>query len=129
VARLTENSRLALAHEARDNGRVIELTEPQVWVLIGLFAASTFSMITIVTVSFTRTLNAAFGGLRAEVSGLEKGLRGEISGLDAGVRGEISGLRGEMNARFEAMDTKFSGKLEVLDRDIQALSRRVFGAE
>ena len=86
---------------------MIELTEPQVWVLIGVFAASTFGMITIVAVSFTRTLNAALGGLRAEISGLEKGLRGEISGL-----------RAEMNARFE-----------LLDRDIQALSRRVFGAE
>ncbi len=119
-----------------DNWRVIELTEPQVWVLIGVFAASTFGMITIVTVSFTRTLNAAMGGVRSEISGLESGLRGEIAGLEAGLRGEISGLRGEMNARFEAvdakfdaMDAKFSGKFEVLDRDIQALSRRVFGAE
>lgn len=79
------------------------MTEPQVWVLIGVFAASMFGMITIITVSFTRTLNAATGA----------------------VRSEISGLRETMNARFEAMN----GKFEVLDRDIQALSRRVFGAE
>lgn len=34
-----------------------------------------------------------------------------------------------MDARFDAMDAKFSGKFEVLDRDIQTLSRHVFGAD
>jgi hypothetical protein len=34
-----------------------------------------------------------------------------------------------MDARFEALDTKFSGKFDLLDKDIQALSRRVFGTD
>lgn len=76
------------------------MTEPQVWVLIGVFAAAMFGMVGIVTTSFNRTLVAAIGG-----------------------------LRDTMDARFEALDAKFSGKFEVLDRDIQALSRHVFGTD
>ena len=93
---------------------MIQLTEPQVWVLIGVFAASTFGMIGIVTSSFNRNLTAAISGVRSEIGG---------------VRSEIDGLRDTMNARFEALDAKFTGKFEVLDRDIQALSRHVFGAD
>jgi hypothetical protein len=90
------------------------MTEPQVWVLIGVFAASMFGMITIVTVSISRTLTAAIGGVRSEIAGLRETMDARFVAVDA---------------RFEAMDAKFSGKFEVLDRDIQALSRRVFGAE
>ncbi len=79
------------------------MTEPQIWVLIGVFAAAIFSMIGIVTTSFNRTLAASIGGVRAE----------------------INGLREVMDARFEKMDAKF----DQLDRDIQALSRRVFGTD
>ena len=88
------------------------MTEPQVWVLIGVFAAAMFGMIGIVTSSFNRTLTAAISGVRTEISG---------------VRTEISGLRDVMDARFDAVDAKFDAKFDVLDRDIQALSRQVFG--
>jgi hypothetical protein len=97
---------------------VIEVTEPQVWVLIAVFATAIFSMIGIVSVSFTRTVTSA-------ISGLE----GRIAGLEGRVDAQLQGLRDTMDARFEAMDTKFSAKFELLDRDIQALSKRVFGAE
>ena len=90
------------------------VTEPQVWVLIGVFAAAMFGMIGIVTSSFNRTLTAAISGVRTEISG---------------VRTEISGLRDVMDARFDAVDAKFDAKFDVLDRDIQALSRQVFGTD
>ena len=83
------------------------MTEPQVWVLIGVFAAAMFGMIGIVTSSFNRTLTAAISGVRTE----------------------ISGLRDVMDARFDAVDAKFDAKFDVLDRDIQALSRQVFGTD
>ncbi len=91
---------LANSPNLPDTRGVIELTEPQVWTLIGVFATSTFAMIGIVTGTFTRVLRAEIGGLRSE----------------------IGGLRAEMNARFETVDTKF----DHLDRDIQALTRHVF---
>ena len=61
------------------------MTEPQVWVLIGVFAAAFFALIGIVTTNFNRT----------------------------------------MDARFEVVNVK----LENMDRDIQSLSRRVFGTD
>lgn len=79
------------------------MTEPQIWVLIGIFAAAIFSMIGIVTTSFTRTLTAS------------------LTRVDT----RIDGLREVMEAKFEKMDAKF----DLLDRDIQALSRRVFGTD
>jgi hypothetical protein len=93
-----------------DNRTVITVTEPQVWVLIGVFSAAIFGMIGIVTTSFNRTLTAS-----------------------------IEGLRDTMNAKFEAVDAKFAAvdarfdalyvKLEAMDRHIQALSRHIFGAD
>lgn len=97
-----------------DNGEVLTVTEPQVWVLIGVFAAAMFGLVGIVTTGLYRNLNSMGSGLRAEI---------------AGVRSEIGSLRETMSAKFDAVDSKFSGKFEVLDRDIAALSRHVFGAD
>ena len=83
------------------------MTEPQVWVLIGVFAAAVFGLVGIVTTSFNRNLNL----------------------VEAGIRSEISGLRDTMNAKFDGIDAKFSGKFDALDRDIATLTRHVFGTE
>ncbi|HRN28612.1 MAG TPA: hypothetical protein PK781_08765 [Terrimesophilobacter sp.] len=72
------------------------MTEPQVWVLIGVFAAAIFGMTGIVTTSFHRTLTAS----------IEK-----------------------LEAKIDALDAKFTAKFEMLDRDIQAISRHVFGTD
>lgn len=90
------------------------MTEPQVWVLVGVFAAAFFSMIGIVTTSFNRTLVSAIGGVRSEIGGLRDSMDARFAAVDA---------------RFEAMDAKFTGKFDLLDRDIQALSRHVFGTD
>jgi len=83
---------------------MIQLTEPQVWVLIGVFATSMFGMLRMTHRSFTDLLRSEMGGLRAEMSS------------------EFSGLRAEMNARFESQ----AKAIAHLDRDVQTLFRRVF---
>ena len=98
-----------------------ELTEPQVWLLIGVFAAAIFGLIGIVTSSFNRALKAAIGGVRSEISGFRETMDARFE--------VINGRFETMDARFETLDVKFSGKFEVLDRDIQALSRHVFGMD
>lgn len=77
------------------------MTEPQVWTLIGVFAAALFGMLTLMTTMFVRMIRAEFGSIRAEFGS---------------VRAEIDGMRDTMNRRFD-----------YLDRDVQALTRRVFG--
>jgi hypothetical protein len=83
------------------------MTEPQVWVLIGVFAAALFGMFTIVSTLFLRVIRAEIGGLRTEM----------VS--------EISGLRGEMMGRFDLLEQRVDG----LDRDVQALVKHTFGID
>ena len=73
---------------------MIEVNEPQVWTLIGVFGTALFGMLTLMSTMFVRTL-----------------------------RTEIGSLRTEMQAEFASVRTE----IKYLDRDVQALSRRVFG--
>ncbi|AYF97256.1 hypothetical protein [Protaetiibacter intestinalis] len=88
------------------------VNDPQIWTLIGVFAAVMLGGMTLTTTLLMRTITASIGGLR-----------GEMNGRFDGLRGEMNGLRGEMNARFDAVETK----IEHLDRDVAALTRKVWG--
>lgn len=77
------------------------MTEPQVWVLIGVFGA-------IMLGGFTLSTTLTMSTVRSAVGGLEK----------------------KMDAKFVAVDVRFDAvntKLEHLDRDVSALMRREFG--
>ena len=88
------------------------MTEPQVWTLIGVFAAIMLGSLTIWTGMISRMLRSEFGALRTEIGAL----RSEM-------RTEIGALRSEMHVRFTATDEKIAH----LDRDVTALTRRVWG--
>jgi hypothetical protein len=82
---------------------VIDMTEPQVWVLIGVFATAIFGMLTWQTVSFNRALRTSIDGLR-----------------------DVIDVRfGSIEGRLDRLETKVDG----LDRDVQALTRHVFGTD
>lgn len=95
------------------------MTEPQVWVFMGLFATFAFTTLGIISSSFTRTLRAEIGRVESSVDAVRTELRTEIGS----VRTELGGLRTEMNARFDAVGTR----IDHLDRDVAALTRRVMG--
>lgn len=61
------------------------MNEPQVWTLIGVFAAGMFGMITIVTTMFTRVVRSEIHSLRVELKGDFAELRGEIRNIDRDV--------------------------------------------
>jgi hypothetical protein len=81
---------------------VIELTEPQVWAALGILLAFLTATLTITN----RTISVQIGSLRNEM------------------KSEIGGLRVEMNARFDTVNVR----IDNLDRDVQALTDKVFGA-
>lgn len=83
------------------------MTEPQVWVLIGVFAAAMFGMIGIVTAGFNRNLDSKFAIMAERFERVES----------------------NVSSRIEALDAKFSAKLDLMDADIQAISRHVFGSD
>lgn len=62
------------------------MTEPQVWVLIGVFAAAIMGMFTIVSTLFIRVIRAEIGGLRGEMNGRFDRLEQRVDGLDRDVR-------------------------------------------
>lgn len=76
------------------------MTDPQIWTLIGVFAASTFAMVGLASTTFRRVLRAEIDGLRGELLG------------------EINSLRAEVTA-----------EIRLLDKDISAIARRVFPDE
>lgn len=73
-----------------------ELTEPQSWVLVGVFASAILGMMTWQTVLLNRTIDTS-----------------------------IRRVEAKLDAKFEVVETK----LTHLDRDVQALTRHVFGAD
>lgn len=105
---------LALCVRSGNTGRVITLTEPQVWTLIGVFSTVLFAVFATMSGYMVRTMNAGFDRVDAK----------------------IDDLRAEMNARFELVDVKFelvdvkferiNDRFDHLDRDMQAIRKRVF---
>ena len=57
------------------------MNEPQVWVLIGVFAASMFGMITVVSTLFIHVVKAEIGGLRTEVLGEIRAFDRDVTAL------------------------------------------------
>ena len=105
---------MATTHEPWHTEKVMALNEPQIWTLIGVFAAVMIGGMTFMFRLVTTTLDAKFGSMDSKFDSLD-------SKFDA-VNDSIASLRTEMNARFEMVDTK----IEHLDRDVQALSKHVF---
>lgn len=91
--------------QATHNEKVITLTEPQVWTLIGVFAAAIIGVLTI-----------GFAALRSEFRNSMNGLRGELLG-------EIHALSGRVESGFETVNQR----IDYLDRDVQYLMRKEFG--
>lgn len=79
---------------------MIHLNEPQVWTLIGVFTASMFGLITLVSTLFLSVINAKFERVDAKFERLEA----------------------KFDAKFDNLDDKFNH----LDRDIRTLFRRAF---
>ena len=64
---------------ADENGSVLAMTEPQVWTLIGVFAAVMFGLITIVSTLFVNVV-------RSEIRGLDAKLTTRMDNLDRDIQ-------------------------------------------
>lgn len=93
------------------------MTEPQVWTLIGVFAAIMLGGLTLSTTLLMNVIRAGFRGVDARFEAVD-------SRFEA------------VDARFESIETKFDAKFEIvnvkleqLDRDMTAVHRRIFGID
>ena len=87
------------------------MNEPQVWTLIGVFAASMVGIITLVL----RTMNTQFTSLRNE-------MRSDISAMRTELKSDIASVHTELKSDIASLRTQITH----LDRDVQAISKRVF---
>ncbi|MFV0432362.1 MAG: hypothetical protein ACK5LO_00020 [Leucobacter sp.] len=93
------------------------MTEPQIWTIIGVFAATLVAMVTIVMQSFHRSID----GLRTEMV-----LRFEHFGARFdGLEGRMDRLEGRMD-RLEGRIDRIEKRVDDIDRDVQAISKRIF---
>ena len=90
------------------------MTEPQVWTLIGVFAAGMFGTITLISTIFLRTMQNGFDGVRTE-------MRNEFASVRTEMRSEFANVRTEIGA--------VHGRIDHLDRDVNAIYRHLFGID
>lgn len=91
------------------------MTEPQTWVLLGVFTTIMLGGMTLMTTLLTRTLNSAIGGLRGEMTARFEAVDARFSAIDA----RFEAMRVVIDARFDTVGTK----IDHLDRDVTALTR------
>lgn len=101
------------------------MSDVQVWTLIGVFAASMFGVIGIITTGFTRTMNAGFAGVGCRIEAVESRLDAKIDKLDA----KIGSVESQLDAKIDKLDAKLGAKIDLLDRDISVIARRFFPEE
>ncbi|OUZ10544.1 hypothetical protein BHE97_07245 [Aeromicrobium sp. PE09-221] len=93
---------------------MITLNEAQVWAMIVGTIAVFFTLAGLITSWFTRLLKAEMASLHARFEGIDH----RFEGIDQ----QFESFRAEVSAKLETTNTK----LTHLDRDVQALTKRVF---
>ena len=77
---------LALRRAGVENRRVLTLTEPQVWTLIGVFGASIFGIQGIAISSFRREMQSIRNELKSEMSSMRNELITRMEQIDRDVQ-------------------------------------------
>lgn len=91
------------------------VNDPQIWTMVGIFAAAMFGTLGLLVPLINRNT-------RVLVEGLEKVVNAKLEGVEAKFESRFESLENVMNAKFDVVNAK----LEHLDRDVTALSKKVF---
>lgn len=100
------------------------MTEPQVWTLIGVFAATMVGVVTVMTQLMMRTMTSIGAELGTRIESLRTHMDIRFTALE----GRMDRIEGRMDRIENRMD-RIELRVEGLDRDVQALTRRVFPDE
>lgn len=112
------------------------MDDPQIWTLIGVFAASTFGLVGLISTWWTRMIRAEFAavgyrfdavetGLGARIDSAESTLGARIDSVEARLEARIDGVEARLDAKIDKLDTR----IDHLDRDITGIVKRVFPDE
>lgn len=98
------------------------MNDPQIWTLIGVFAAIMLGGMTLMTTLILRNTTTAVAGLREEMIARFLAVDARFAAVDARFTA--------VDARFTAVDARLdtmNTRIDHLDRDITLLMRRAWG--
>ena len=93
------------------------MNEPQVWTLIGVFAAGLFGMLTLMSTMFIRIVRTEIGSVRSELGLVHTHLSAEIASVRTELRTEIASVRTELSSEIRRVEEVLSTRLGHLERD------------
>lgn len=122
---------MALLSHIEDNEEMIEVTEPQIWAIIGVMIAALAAILTIVTQSFNRSIDALGERLDTKFDSLHTEMVVRFEQVDKRFE-QVDKRFEQIDQRFEQIDQRFDrleGRVDDLDRDMQSVVKRVFPPE
>lgn len=101
--------------------RVIDMTEPQVWTLMGIFGTALLGMMTLLSQFLWRGISSKFDSIDARFDAVDARFDAVDAKFDA-IDQRFIDMERQMETRFDSVDKQIAH----LDRDVQAVARRVF---
>jgi hypothetical protein len=104
---------------------MLGMNEPQIWTLIGVFAAGMFGTITLMSTMFVRMMQNGFDSVRKE-------FKSEFASVRTEFRSEFANVRMELKSELASVRTEIqavNGRIDHLDRDLNAVYRHLFGID
>ncbi|MCT1479252.1 hypothetical protein [Microbacterium sp. p3-SID336] len=92
----------------------MHLNDPQVWTLLGIFAA------------------AMLGGMTLMTTQLSRVIRAEVGRIDGTLSARIEGLDGKLSTRMDGLDVRLGRierKVEDLDKELTNLAARFWRSQ
>ncbi|WP_157157413.1 hypothetical protein [Diaminobutyricimonas sp. LJ205] len=99
------------------------MSEPQVWVLIGVFAAAIFAVLGVMTTMFSVTLRASLREVNSSIGGLREVMDARFARMDE----RFNATDAKFESRFQAMDAKLENRFEAMDAKFEGLRTEVNG--
>ncbi len=116
------------------------MTEPQVWVLIGTFAAAVLGGMTLSTNlimgSLTKVIAANTDRLEARIDSLRHDtvaesrvtrieLTARIDSVEAGLTAKIDSVESGLTAKIDSVESRLRGDRARIDADVAAITKRI----
>ncbi|MDX2400519.1 hypothetical protein [Microbacterium algeriense] len=103
----------------------MRLNDPQVWTLIGVFAAVMLGGMTLMTTQLSRII-------RTEVDRIDGTLSARMDLIDGTLSARMDGLDGTLSARIDGVDARLGrieAKVEDLDKELTNLATRFWRSQ
>ena len=106
------------------------MTEPQVWVLIGTFAAAVLGGMTfstnLIMGSLTKVITANTDRLEARIDALRHETIAETRITRIELNTKIDSVEARLTSQIESVESRLRGDMARIDSDVTAIAKRVW---